>query len=133
MGVGDGGDQAVRALDGHVAVGGQVVGPIDMAGDHPHAGAGGGQIVTFGIAAYRGQQGGGQAEAAQGDGDVHGDAAGEAGDPARHVGGEPHRGGGAADHVPQDGADAKDIWGYHGRGFGDVGGGGQDGDLVQGV
>ena len=106
MGVGDGGDQAIGPFDRHIHIGGQILGPVDMVTDQPHAGRCCNQLVAFGIAAHIGQQRWHHAEPAQGHRDIHRHAAGQAGDPPGHVGPHAHMAGGAPDHVPQDRSDA---------------------------
>ncbi len=61
-----------------------------MIGHDPHPLAGGQQFLPLGIGADGGQDRGRHAEAAQRHGDVHRDAAGQAGDPARHIGAQLH-------------------------------------------
>ena len=112
MGVGNGGDQAVRTLDCHVAVGRQIIGAIDVVGDQPQTPRGGDQLLALGVAADGGQDRGPEAEPRQRHRDVHRHAAGQPGDAARHVGPQPHVRGRAADDVPQDGTDAEDVGGF---------------------
>ena len=109
VGVGNGGDQAVGALDGHVFVGGKVGRAVDVIGDHAQFVTGAHHFVALIILADGRKQGGAQAETRQCHGDVHGHAAGQARDAAGHVRALPHVAGCAADHVPQDGTDAQDI------------------------
>lgn len=70
MGIGNGCDQAICTLNRHIAIGGQIIGTVDMIRVHPHAQRGGHQFIALGVAANGGQQGRGQAKAAQGHRDV---------------------------------------------------------------
>ena len=106
--VGDAGVQgAVGAFDRQVAVGRPGVaaepGAVDAGG-----GEVGGQRVAVGVLADRGEEPDRAAEPGEGAGDVLGDAAGLAGDAARHVGAGREGCGGAADEVPVGGADAEE-------------------------
>ena len=109
MGVGDGRDQAVRAFDGHVAVGRQILGPVDRVRHQPQPVTGGDQLVPLGVAANGGQQGRRHPEPPQRHRDVHRHASRQPRDPPRHVRAKPHRRGRAPDDVPQDRTDAKDV------------------------
>ena len=108
MGIGDGSDQAVCALDGHIAVGG-LVAAVDVIGGQAQCHCGVDQILAFGIIADAGEQGGLQAKAFERHGDIHGDTTRQPCDAAGAVGAQRHGGGVPADDVPQDGANAEDI------------------------
>jgi hypothetical protein len=91
-GVGHGGDQAVRAFDGHITVGRQVGRPVQHVGDQPHVLAGRNQVFPIGIPAHAGQKGRPQAKAPQGRRDVQRHPAGQARDPPGHVRAQGHLG-----------------------------------------
>ena len=110
MGVGNGGDQAVRAFDRHILIGRQIVRPVDVIGVQPAQLARRDQLVAFCVAAHSADQRGRQAETGQGHRNVQGDAAGQARDAPRHIRALPHLGFSAPDDVPQDRADAKNVW-----------------------
>ncbi len=109
MRVGNRRDQAVGAFHGHVAVGRQVVGAVDVTGGKTEPGAGGDQFLALGVAADGGQQRGAQAEAREGHGEVHRDAARQPRYPPRHIRPDRHVRRRPADDVPQDRADAEDV------------------------
>ena len=124
-GIGNGGDEALGALDGDITVGREVGDAVDEARVETPGGDGGEEVLALGVTADGGEQGRGEACAAQRHGDVESDAAGRAGDAARQVLARGHRGRGAADDVPKDGADAEDIGDGHGIRHGGKGRGGQ--------
>ena len=109
VGIGNGGNQPTRTFDRHIHIGRKIIGPVDVSGDQAHPGSLGQQRLARIIAAHRGEQRRGHAEPAQGHGDIHRHAAGQPGDPARHVCPQTHQVGGPPDDVPQDRTDAQDI------------------------
>ena len=109
MGIGNRRNQTVRTFDCHIAVGRQILRAIGKTRIDAEFGAGQHKGITLTVAADGGQDRRHHAKPRQGHGDIHRHAPGQAGDAPGHIRPQPHRGRRAADDVPKDRTDAKDI------------------------
>ena len=109
MGIGNGGDQAVGALDRHIAVRGQIIRAVHVIRMQPAQLARGDQLVPFGVAADGADEGGGQPKAGQRHRDIQRNATGQTRDATGHIRALPHDRIATADNVPKHGTDAENV------------------------